>query len=158
MTLYEITKDFQDLLELMNDPDVPPEVIADTMEGIEGAFEVKADNYITLIKSLETDNYGDKEEIERLNARVKRRSDNIARMKERLMNAMNLTGKKKLPTEHYVLSIAKNGGLAPLVVTGNVPADYCRMEPDNSKIRAALDQGELDFAHLGERGTHLAIR
>ena len=158
MTLYEITKDFQDLLELMNDPDVPPEVIADTMEGIEGAFEVKADNYNTLIKSLETDNYGDKEEIERLNARVKRRSDNIARMKERLMNAMNLTGKKKLPTEHYVLSIAKNGGLAPLVVTGNVPADYCRLEPDNSKIRAALDQGRLDFAHLGERGTHLAIR
>lgn len=158
MTLYEITKDFQDLLELMNDPDVPPEVIADTMEGIEGAFEVKADNYITLIKSLETDNYGDKEEIERLNARVKRRSDNIARMKERLMNAMNLTGKKKLPTEHYVLSVAKNGGLAPLVVTGNVPADYCRLEPDNSKIRAALDQGGLDFAHLGERGTHLAIR
>lgn len=158
MTLYEITKDFQDLLELMNDPDVPPEVIADTMEGIEGAFEVKADNYITLIKSLETDNYGDKEEIERLNARVKRRSDNIARMKERLMNAMNLTGKKKLPTEHYVLSVAKNGGLAPLVVTGNVPADYCRLEPDNSKIRAALDQGELDFAHLGERGTHLSIR
>ena len=158
MTLYEITKVVQDRLELMNDPDVPPEVIADTMECIEGAFEVKADNYITLIKSLETDNYGDKEEIERLNARVKRRSDNIARMKERLMNAMNLTGKKKLPTEHYVLSVAKNGGLAPLVVTGNVPADYCRLEPDNSKIRAALDQGELDFAHLGERGTHLSIR
>lgn len=158
MTLYEITKEYQDLLEMINDPDVSAEVLADTMEGIEGELEVKADNYITVIKSLETDNYGDKEEIERLQARVKRRTDNIARMKERLMNAMEITGKTKLPTKHYKLSIAKNGGLAPLVVTGDVPEDFCKMEPDNSKIREALSKGELTFAHLGERGTHLAIR
>ena len=158
MTLYEITRDYQDLLDMMADPELDPEIIADTMEGISGELEIKADNYVTMIKSLETDSDGDKKEIERLMRRVKTRDRNIARLKEALMGAMQVTGKTKLPTEHYRLSIAKNGGLAPLIVTGDVPAEYCSLEPDNSKIREALKQGLLDFAHLGDRGEHLSIR
>jgi len=158
MTLYEITDDYMRLLDLMQDPDMDPDVIADTMEAIQGELEVKADSYVTVIKSLESDNDGDKKEIDRLTARVQNRQNNIARLKDSLRAAMEATGKTKLPTEHYKLSIAKNGGLAPLEITGEVPAEYCKVEPDNSKIRAALNAGKLDFARFGERGTHLAIR
>ena len=40
-----------------------------------------------------------------------------------------------------------------------IPDEYCRKEPDNTKIREALKNGaELPFAVLKERGEHLSIR
>ena len=156
-TLYEITSDYMALLEMMEDQEIPEDVISDTMEGIQGELEVKADSYITIIKRLETDNEGDQKEIDRLSKRVKARSANIDRLKTSLSAAMKSTGKTKLPTEHYKLSICKNGGVAPLVYKGDVPAEFCRLEPDTSKIREALKTGALDFAELGERGEHLRI-
>lgn len=158
MTLYEITGRYRDLLWIAEDPEADPECIEQCMAELEDDLAVKADNYVTVIKSLESDNEGDMKEIRRLQARVSVRNRNISRMKGNLMDAMNTAGLTKLPTEHYKLGIAKNGGVAPLIITGDVPADYCRMEPDNDKIRAALKQGEVSFAHLGERGVHLSVK
>jgi len=40
-----------------------------------------------------------------------------------------------------------------------IPDEYCRKEPDNTKIREALKAGkELPFAVLKERGEHLSIK
>ena len=44
-TLYELTTQLQALLEMAEDPEIDAQVIADTMEGIEGELEVKADGY-----------------------------------------------------------------------------------------------------------------
>ena len=64
-------------------------------------------------------------------------------------------------TEHFKVSIAKNGGKTPMKITGDVPEEFLKYTPapDNDKIREALDSGlSLDFAHFEERGTHLNIR
>lgn len=54
-TLYELTADFQNLLMLAEDPDTDPQAFADTLEGIEGELEDKADNYARVIRNLEAD-------------------------------------------------------------------------------------------------------
>ena len=64
---------------------------------------------------------------------------------------MQETGKDKIKTEHFRISVAKNGGLKPIRVTGDVPPEFCKLEPDSKKIREALNNGELQFAPFEER-------
>lgn len=71
----------------------------------------------------------------------------------------------KVEGEVYTISVQKNGGVLPLeIYEGMDPNDYpghtiVRREWDTGAIRQALEDGyELQFARLGERGTHLRIR
>ena len=158
-TLYELTQDYLELLDMMQDPDVDPEIFEDTLEAVEGDLEVKADSYCIVMKELEAELAKWKAEKDRADKYVSTIGNNIKRMKAALLDAMQATGKDKLPTEHFNLSIRKNGGLAPLRITGDVPAAFCKLEPDNAMIRATLDGGgKLEFAVLEERGVHLDIR
>lgn len=53
MTLYELTEDYMNLLELAEDPDIDEQAFMDTLDGIEGAIEIKAENYAKVMRQLE---------------------------------------------------------------------------------------------------------
>ena len=55
MTLYNLTNDYMNLLELAEDPDIDEQAFMDTLEGIEGALEDKAEGYAKVIRTLEGD-------------------------------------------------------------------------------------------------------
>ena len=159
MTLYELTSQFQWLLLLAEDPEVDPQTLADTMEGLTGEIEVKAEGYAVVIGEIETEIAKFQKEKARIEKTISGLMNNAKSMKESLMNTMDVMGKKKIQTEHYKISIRGNGGIRPMKITGDVPAEYCKLEPDNGLIRKALDEGkELEFAHFEERGVHLSIR
>ena len=161
MTLYELTDQFRELLSLMEDPDIDPQVIEDTMEGLSGEIEDKAEGYAIVLKELQAERDKFDTEVKRMSANRDRIDGHIKRMKESLLNAMHVMGVKKIQTEHFRISEAGNGGQKPLKITGDVPEQYqiIRRDPDMAAIRGALDEGkELDFAHLEERGTHLNIK
>jgi hypothetical protein len=161
MTLYDLTGEYMELLAMMEDPDVDPEVLQDTMEAIGGEIEDKAEAYAVIIGELTTKAAQIEMEIRRLEGWVDSLKGNADRMKNRLMTSMTDLGMKKIETEHYRISVSGNGGKQPLRLTGDVPEEYMCMKPeiDTKKIRAALEDGlALDFAHLGERGTHLTIK
>ena len=158
MTLYELTQEYQELLAMMEDPEIDPQVIADTMEGLDGEIEIKAENYIRVIKELEAESNKLDTEIKRLTSRWDSCQINIRKLKDSLLTSMQETGKDRIQTEHFRISVAKNGGLKPIRVTGDVPPEFCKLEPDNKKIREALNNGELQFAHFEERGVHLSVR
>jgi hypothetical protein len=160
-TLYELRDEYLELLSMMEDPDVDPQTLADTMEGIEGELEDKAESYCVVMKELEAE----KAKWDTEEARAARFSNtignNIARMKQALMASMQAIGKTKIQTEHFKLGVQKNGGIQPLKITGDVPDAFMVMEPkpDTKRIREALEEGfELDWAHLEERGVHLSVR
>lgn len=52
-TLYELTNDWLMLMEMAEDPDIEEDVFMDTLEGLDGAIEDKADGYAKLIRQLE---------------------------------------------------------------------------------------------------------
>ena len=158
MTLYELTGQYMTLLEMMEDPETDPQIITDTIEGVEGEIEIKAENYIRVMKELEAEADKINNELKRLGNRWDACQMNIRRLKESLLTTMQIMGKPKIQTEHFRLSIAKNGGLQPMKITGEVPPEFCKLEPDTKRIREALNDGELDFAHLEERGVHLNVR
>lgn len=161
MTLYDLTGEYMKLLTMMEDPDVDPEVLQDTLEAVGGEIEDKAEGYVCVAKELEAEADKFDKEIERLIKNRDSLRNNAKRVKATLLSAMDLIDKPKLTTEHFRVSIARNGGLQPMKITGDVPEEYLiyKPEPDNKKIREALDNGlAFDFAHLEERGRHLNIR
>ena len=157
-TLYELTGQFRELLELVEQGEVDPEMLADTLEGLEGEIEIKADGYAKVIKELEGKTAMLKGEIERLSNRKSAIENNIKTMKESLEIAMRTTGKVKFKTDLFSFNIQKNP--ARLVITGDVPKDYLiPQEPKvvSKAIKDLLKEKELDFAHL-EQSESLRIR
>ena len=162
MTLYELTTQYQALLELAEDPDVDPEVLADTMDGLDGDIEEKADGYAKVIKCLETQAAGVKTELDRLNTRKKSIETNIARIKENLEAAMRITGKVKFKTDLFSFGIQKNPASVVIDVDpAALPDEYLiPQEPkiDKTKIKEDLKAGiDIGVAHL-EQSESLRIR
>ena len=161
-TLYELTGQYLELLEMLEEDDGTEEqVIRDTLEGIDGELEIKADNYAKIIRELSEEAKKFEAEKKRLEARQTTLENRVKLLKENLFFAMKETGKTKFKTDLFYFGIQKNGGSQPIEIIPDVPipAEYCRMEPNNTKIRKALEAGEdLPFALLLERGEHLRIR
>lgn len=161
MTLYELTNEYLNLLRAAESEDLDPDAVRDTLESLSGDIEDKAEGYICVIKELEAEADKFDAEIKRMFVHSTRIHNNIKRMKETLMASMIATGKPKLQTDHFRISVAGNGGVQPIKFTADVPDDYkvAVLSPDNKKIREELEAGVvLDFAHLEERGKHLNIK
>lgn len=161
-TLYEITGEYLQLLEWLEEEDsLEEQVIRDTIGAIEGELETKADNYAKIMKELAACSDKFDKEIQRLTARKAAYDSRHKILRDSLYNAMKLTGKLKFKTDLFSFGIQKNGGLQPmeLVEGAAVPDEYLKKEPDNGKIREALKEGKvLPFVILKERGEHLKIR
>lgn len=159
MTLYEIQGEFLELLD-MAETETDEQVITDTLSVIQSELEVKAEGYAAVIKELDAEVKKFDEEISRLILKKKVLENNSKRIKDRIKNAMEMMDVPEIKTDKFKLKVTKNGGKAPLEITGNVPDNFLKViyETDTDKIRKALEDGEkLDFAELRERGTHLRI-
>lgn len=163
MTIYELTDEYRQLLEMAEDPEVDPQTLADTMESIEAEIEAKADGYAKVMKNMEADEEAIAKEIKRLQDRKSHLENTRKSMKERLKAAMEATGKTKFKTELFSFGIQNN---APSVIIDvedvfRIPDDYLKYkdpEPDKKLIKQAIDAGQMiDFAHL-EQTQSLRIR
>lgn len=159
--LYQLTNNYETVLNMIYDEDVDEEMILDTLESIEGEIEDKADGYAKIIKELEVKRDARKVEAKRLTDSAKGFENRINVLKQNLFNSMKQTGKTKFATELFSFNIAKNGGKQALTIDGEVPVEYTKtiIENDTDKIRQALEEGqELPFAHLEPRGESLRIK
>lgn len=162
--LYELTQDYLQISSMMEDPELDPQALLDTMEAVEGALEIKAENYAKVIRNLEGDIAAIKNEVERLSAKRKTLENNIKFMKSALQMSMEVTGKTKFKTELFSFNIQKN---APAVVMdvediNDVPEEYLKYkdpEIDRAAIKEAINNGAdlSGIAHL-EQGQSLRIR
>ena len=159
-SLYELTGEFQALYEMaINDED--PQAFIDTLEGLKGELEAKSADYVKIINLLMMEANECDKVVAIFEVKKQTRVNNVKRMKEALINAMDAAGIDSLKAGEYDLKIVKNGGLQPLKIDGDVPDNFTKIvvEPDNKKIRDALLEGqELEFAHLEPRGRHLNIK
>lgn len=164
MTLYELTNDYSELLELAEDPDIDPQAFLDTLEGIEGALEDKAENYAKVIRTLEGDAAACDAESKRLRNKKQTIENNIKRMKAALQFAMQTTGKTKFKTQLFSFGIRKNPASVVMDETylENIPERFLiPQDPviDKKALKDALKAGEdlEGVAHL-EQSESLMIR
>lgn len=164
MTLYELTEDYMNLLELAEDPDIDEQAFTDTLEGINGALEDKAEGYAKVIRTLEGDAAACDAESKRLRNKKQTIENNIRRMKAALQYAMQATGKTKFKTALFSFGIQKNPA-AVVIDEGyieNIPDRFLiPQDPqiDKKAIKEALKAGEdlEGIAHL-EQTESLRIR
>lgn len=167
MTLYEITGE---LLELQNmiECGIDDETVRDTLESVSFDFESKAEDYVKVIRNLESEVKALKDEETRLKEKRWTIENGIKRMRYRLQSAMDSVGKKKLSAGVFSLAIQKNGGAVPVILDTDVamlPEECLKLdiEPNLKKLREYLMDEQTaeyykQFAHLGDRGESLRIK
>jgi len=136
------------------------QLIADTLEALEGEIETKADGYAKIIRELEGKAELLKSEIDRLSNRKTAIENNIKSMKEALQNAMYITGKVKFKTNLFNFGIQKNPPKLVIDKPEEIPEEFLIPQPpkvDNAKLKEILKEKELPFAHL-EQSESLRIR
>ena len=138
MNLYELTGQFLQLQQMLEDPEVDAQVLADTMEAVEGELEIKADGYGKIIRNFESNVASIKAEKDRLTALQNIYEGSIKRLKDNLQESMTATGKRKIETDLFKFSIQKNGGALPVIVdvsTDDLP-DECVIIAEKPDLKA----------------------
>jgi len=80
----------------------------DTLEGLEGEIEIKADNIACVIKEMFANAESIKHEEKKLAERRKAIENNGERLKKYLFNCLEAMNMKKIETPRNVISIRKN--------------------------------------------------
>ena len=165
-TLYDLTSEYCELIDLLESGDYDEDMIRDTMESIAFDFETKAEGYAKIIRNYEAEAAAMKAEEQRIRARRTVAENAAKRLKENLQYAMSVTGKTKFKSGTFSFNIAKNGGALPVILDAKpelLPIEYVTFEikPDNKAIAEALNEDPdklKGLAHLGERGESLRIK
>lgn len=156
MKLYEITENYRQLFDTFDDCDKLTneeiEAYFDTLEAIEGEFDVKAENIACFIKELNGEVDLLTAEINNLKARKSSKDKLIDRLKDMLVDNMQAVGIKKIDRPKAKLSLRNN---AQSVAFEKESAfiewakanncDFLRFkEPEISKtaVKQALQNGE----------------
>lgn len=160
-TLYELSNDFLEAMELFDMDGCSIEAIQTTLDCIGYELEQKAENYAKYIRNIESEIEAFKAEEKRL---FKKRSSleiRVEFLKSNLELAMKRTGKTKIKTKLFSFNIQKNPPSVRLIPDKKVPEQYLiQQKPvvNMQEIKKALKNGEqIEFAELVQ-GESLRIR
>lgn len=151
MKLYELSKDYENLILAIENGDIPEEALQDTLESIEVLLDEKADNIACWIKQLTAEAEAIKAEEDKLKARRTAKLNRAERLTEYLAECLTNAGRNKIETARNVISFRKT---PPKVVFDNEGkfiewamnnADsllkYSKPTVDRTAVKVALENG-----------------
>lgn len=148
MNLYELSTAFQQVQNM----DLDPEVMQDTLDSIEDAIENKAENIAKLIRNLESDVAAYKEEEDRLKTKRQATENKVKWLKTYLEDNMKLTGKTKFKSGMFNFSIQKNPSSVNITDEKAIPEEFLIQQPpkvDKTSLKEILKRGiEVPGAEL----------
>jgi hypothetical protein len=155
-TLYELTGQFLDIYNL----ELDEETKLDTLDSIDWQtdYEEKVENYIKVIKNIESDVEARKAEIKRLTELNKADEKKKEHLKETLSASMQLTGHERVDTPLFKVSFRKSQAVEVDELV--LPESYkvATWKPDKKRLKEDLKNGlEIVGASLVER-KNLSIR
>ena len=164
ITLYELSQDYRQALDTLTDPenDLPAEVIADTLEGLQGTLEDKAVNVAKFFKNLEATAQAIKGAEQRMAQRRNAIEHRVASMKDYLKTHMEACGITKIESPWFTLAIQKNPAAVEIMDEDSLPDDFVEIvttrKIDKAGIKQAIEAGADVPGAVLTRGTRLAIR
>lgn len=147
LKLYELTESYKNLWGMVEDTE-DLALIETALKTVEDAIEVKANNIIVFLKSLDADAKMIKDEEVRLSARRKAIENKHASIKQYLQMEMELAGIDKLKVATHSISLQNNppalqifdADIIPQKFLTLVPASYV---PRKKDITEAIKAGEI---------------
>lgn len=163
-TLYEIAAEYRAAAEQLADLDLPPEVVADTLEGMSGDLQTKAQNVAMFIQSLESTAAGIKEAEARMADRRKAIENRADRVRDYLLMNLQTCGISKIECPWFKIAVRQNPASVVIDDAGAIPSDlYVYPDPpapypDKMAIKSAIESGQdVPGARLN-RGVRLEIK
>lgn len=148
MNLYELSLSFQEVQNM----DLDPEIMKDTLDSIEDAIENKAENIAKLVRNLESDVSAYKEEEDRLKTKRQATENKVKWLKTYLEDNMKLTGKTKFKSGMFNFSIQKNPASVNITDEQIIPEEFLIQQPpkvDKTSLKEILKRGiEVPGAEL----------
>ena len=163
--LYEIASTYRDQAEQLADLDLPAEVIADTLESMQGELEAKSQNVIFAMRNMEVTSAAIKDAEAKLAARRKAIDNRAESLRAYVLNCMQLAGVEKITSPWFTLAQRQNPPRVVIDAIDLVPAEYMRAipqpPPEPNKVAILAVANEEGFTVPGthiERGIRLDIR
>ena len=146
-TLYEISAAYRADVEKLANLELDEATLADTLEGMGGELEEKAQNVVFFARNLEATAAAIKEAEAQMAARRKaleRRADSLRRY---VFDSMRVAGVTKIECPYFRLAIQNNPPAVDVFEADLIPLEYMvqpetpPMAPDRKAIAAALKAG-----------------
>ena len=155
--LYVIANEYRAAAEKLADMDLDPQTIVDTLEGLSGELEVKAQSVAYMIRNFEVTAAAIKQHESEQAARRRAIETRAEGLKRYLASCMEATGIEKIEGPGVKLSFRKSSAV---VIDGEdlIPQEYMRVkpapppEPDKKAIADAIKAGvSVPGAHVENR-------
>jgi len=145
LNLYELSNDYltacNDLMS--REDDFSPEVIADTLEGLQGDVKVKCINVAAYYKNIQRECDAMREYEVKMQARRKSLESKSENMKKYLESSMIRCGISKITSPEFTLSIRKKPKSVFVDDESLIPRCYTKMKItlDKVKIKSEIERG-----------------
>ena len=159
-SLYDIAAEYRQTADKLADLDLDEQTIADTLEGMSGALELKAQNVVMFARNLEATATAIKEAETAMASRRKAIEHRAAGLRRYALSAMQVAGVQSIECPYFKLSVRKNPPAVEVFDAAQIPAQFMRTPeppppaPDKKAITEAIKAGkEVPGARLvsGER-------
>ena len=149
LSLYTLASEYAAALAQLPEAGLDEQTISDTLEGLQGAVEVKAQNVAAYCLNVDAE----ADAIDTAIAKLSERRDTLKKRTASLRNYLLFNMKRSGITEIKALDgtfsakIKQNPAAVEIVDAVSIPADYQRVvpekrEPDKTKIKADLKAGK----------------
>lgn len=161
MSLYDITNEIIDLLDLLADPDAEKEDIDKSLKLMQDQFETKFDGYMKALKNLEADEVVIKEEINRLKGRLESNKKSQENLKTAVMNSMIAIEKPKIKTALFSATVKKTNPSVVIVDEDEIPEEFYTTKTiverklNKKLLKTHLTESEEEYAYLEQQNSLL---
>ena len=160
-TLYELTDQYIGLGHMIEDGEFDQQTLTDTLDGIEGEIEIKAENILKLCQHWKSDKEAIGQEVKRLQARMKMLDNRDRSLRGYLRHNMSATGIKSISCPLFTITLAK--GRPMVVIEDESALPYSLLvttqRPNKATILAKLKAGEnVPGAVLGTSAESLRVK
>jgi hypothetical protein len=138
LKLYALSDDYLQALDALTaQVELPPEAIADTLEGLTGAWDIKALNVARYVRNLEAEAAAINEAKQRMDARAKAATRQAAWLKGYLQGELERTGlQPKAPD--LALRLQANPPAVVVDDEAQIPADYWLTQTVTSLLKGDI--------------------
>lgn len=145
MRLYDLTHNYSEVLNLLEEGGLEPSVLADTLDSIREPMQQKAENTVKVIQHLENNDLILKKEIDRLQEKRKANQKNVENLKHYLRDSLDMLPEPKVKTALFNIWVQNNPPSLVVHSEKYIPKDYfIEQAPqlDRRKLLNAIKGGD----------------